>query len=234
VRITAGYQNWRRLLFLHWPVPVGNLRPLVPSCLGIDTYDGTAFVSLIAFVVEAARPLGTPPAIGLEFLETNVRTYVHVDGSEPGIFFFSLDAASFSAVIGARLTLGLPYYWAAGREHVRDNLVDYFVHRRTGSRPSARVRYYVGEHLGAAEPGSLDHFLIERYRLHLLRGASLWTVEVAHQPYPLQRAYVEAIEDQLMRAAKIRVPSDMPLVHFASGVDVRVFAPRVRLLKGHA
>jgi hypothetical protein len=143
---------------------------------------------------------------------------------------------AFWAVIGARLTLGLPYYWAAGREHDRGNLVDYFVHRRTGSTPSARVRYHVGEHLGTSERGSLDQVLIERYRFHLRRGPSLWTVEVAHQPYPLQRAYVEAFEDQLIRAGKIHVPSNLPLVHFASGVDVRVFrtpraaveGPRVR------
>jgi uncharacterized protein YqjF (DUF2071 family) len=234
VAITAGYQTWRRLLFVHWPVPVADLRPLVPRCLTIDTYAGTGFVGLIPFKVEAARPVGAPPSLGLEFLETNVRTYVHLDGGEPGIFFFSLDAASAVAVIGARLSLGLPYFWAAGRERVSHDVVDYVVRRRVGGRPSAHLRYEVGDYLGPAEPGSLEHFLVERYRFHQQRGPSLWTVAVAHQPYSLQRAHVQALEDQLVGAARIRVPDTYPLVHFASGVDVRVLAPRVQLLRSQA
>jgi uncharacterized protein YqjF (DUF2071 family) len=228
--IPAGYQNWRRLLFMHWPVPVASLRPLVPGCLSIDTYDGSAYVGLIPFVVEAARPIGAPPALGLQFQETNVRTYVHVNGREPGIFFFSLDAASLLAVIGARVSLGLPYFWAAGQERVDGRGVDYVLRRRTGTHPTAHVRYEVGEHRGVAVPSSLEHFLVERYRFHLQRGRTLWTVEVSHQPYPLQQAHLLALDEQLLHAAVIRVTGPPPLVHFASGVDVQVFAPRVRRL----
>jgi hypothetical protein len=202
--------------------------------LSIDTFDGTAFVGLIAFAVEAARPLGTPPALGLRFLETNVRTYVRFQGGEPGIFFFSLDAGSLLAVIGARLTLGLPYFWAAGQERVSDGIVDYVLRRGTGARPFTRIRYKIGDYLGTALPASLEHFLVERYRFHQQRGPSLWTVEVAHRPYPLHRAHVEGLEDELVRAARMNVGGEAPLVHFASGVDVQVFAPRVRLLRGRA
>src|SRR3712207_2006943 len=73
----AGYQDWRSLLFMHWPVPVEALRPLVPARLEIDLYDGVAYVGLTPFAVKAARPLLAPKALGLRFLETNVRTYVH-------------------------------------------------------------------------------------------------------------------------------------------------------------
>jgi hypothetical protein len=132
-------------------------------------------------------------------------------------------------VIGARLTLGLPYFWAAGHEDVSDRQVDYLLRRRTGEQPTARVRYQIGDDLGIAATGSLEHFLIERYRFHQQRGRTLWTVEVAHRPYPLQRAHVEALADELVRAAGISVPGEPPLAHFASGVDVQVFAPRVRL-----
>src|SRR3712207_8210884 len=56
------------------------------------------------------------------FLEANVRTYVHVDGREPGVYFFSLDAASLLAVLGARVGLGLPYFLARMRseEHTSE------------------------------------------------------------------------------------------------------------------
>ena len=46
------------------------------------------------------------------FLELNVRTYVTLDG-RPGVWFFSLDAASTLAVIGARLGIRLPYFRAS-------------------------------------------------------------------------------------------------------------------------
>ena len=228
--VPVGYQNWRRLLFLHWPIAVADIQPLIPACLEIDTYDGSAFIGLVSFVVEAARPTGAPPTLGLRFLETNVRTYVRTPSGEHGVLFFSLDAASLLAVVGARLALGLPYFWAGGRESLSERSVDYTLRRRTGSR--VRMRYQVTDPVGIAAAGTLDHFLIERYRLHQPRGRFLWTVQVAHQPYPLYRAHLEALEDELVRAAGISVSGAPPLVHFASGVDVQVFGPRIRLLRG--
>ena len=49
-------------------------------------------------------------ATATEFYEINVRTCVHLDGTEPGIVFFSLDASSTLAVLGGRWFWGLPYY----------------------------------------------------------------------------------------------------------------------------
>jgi uncharacterized protein len=79
--------------------------------------------------------------------------------------------------------------------------------------------------------GPLEHFLIERYHLHQPRRSSLWTVQVAHQPYALQQAHLEALDDELVRAAGICLRDTPPLVHFARGVDVEVFAPLVRPLR---
>src|SRR5690349_19174042 len=42
-------QTWHNLLFAHWPVPLAALRPLVPAPLEIDTYDGQAWIGIIAF-----------------------------------------------------------------------------------------------------------------------------------------------------------------------------------------
>jgi uncharacterized protein YqjF (DUF2071 family) len=229
MRVPAGFQNWRRLLFVHWRLDISDVRHLVPECLEVDTFDGSAFVGLVLFAVEAARPLGAPPALGLKFLETNVRTYVRTRDGRPGVFFFSLDAASLLAVVGARLTLGLPYFWAGGRECVDGGTIGYTLRRRAG--PGVHVRYRVGADLGVATHGTLEHFLIERYRLHHPRGPSLWTVQVAHRPYPLQQVRLEALQDDLVREAGIQVTGVAPLVHFARGVDVEVFAPNIRRLQ---
>ena len=114
-RRAVMYQKWRSLLFLHWPVPIAALRPLVPAALDLDLWEGVAYVGLIPFAIEQARPVGPPASLALGFLETNVRTYVHLRGRGPGVYFFSLDAASRLAVAGARLGFGLPYYHARMR-----------------------------------------------------------------------------------------------------------------------
>src|SRR4051812_7298329 len=196
----AGYQNWRQLLFVHWPVSAPELRPLVPGRLTIDEFEGSAYVGLVAFVVEAARPVGAPPRVGLRFLETNVRTYVHVDGREPGVYFFSLDAASLLAVVGARLGFGLPYFHARMRMRARDGTVNYAMRRLTGRRGGLRVRYQVGDYLGPSAPGTLEHFLIERYLLHVRRWNGLWSTRVHHHPYPVHRARVLHLEESLLAA----------------------------------
>ena len=81
-----GYQQWRSLLFMHWSIPVEILRPLVPEPLELDLYQGSAYVGIVPFVMLRVRPWCLPARMGFDFLETNVRTYVHLNG-RPGVFF---------------------------------------------------------------------------------------------------------------------------------------------------
>src|SRR5688572_307471 len=106
----VGRQLWRDLLFLHQPVPVSVLRPLVPPGLGIDTYEGKAWVTLIPFVVLGCRPAGVRRALSMDFFEVNLRTYVRSARGEQGIYFFSLEASSWLACAGARMAYALPYF----------------------------------------------------------------------------------------------------------------------------
>jgi uncharacterized protein YqjF (DUF2071 family) len=107
------YQSWDKLLFMHWRMPVEALRPLipeplVPEPLVIDTFEGEVWVALTPFTIRDARPIFTPPLSWIsDFHEINVRTYVHLNGV-PGVRFFSLDANSLVAVMGARTFFHLP------------------------------------------------------------------------------------------------------------------------------
>lgn len=223
-----GYQRWRQLGFFHWEVPESALRELVPPSLQIDTYEGKAFVGLVPFEMLGVRPRWVPEALAFDFLETNVRTYVHVDGRDPGVFFFSLDAASRIAVKAARWGWGLPYFHAAMDLQRQGDLIDYRVDRRTADRPSLRIRWKIGEHLGASPPDTLEHFLAERYLLHVEWRGQLYTGQVHHPPYPLQRAEVLDCEDGLVPASGLRLTGPPQLAHYAEGVDVDIFdlAPR--------
>jgi uncharacterized protein YqjF (DUF2071 family) len=56
----AMRMTWADLGFLHWEVPVTALRPLVPSVLEIDTFEGRAFVGLVPFTMRGVRPIWAP------------------------------------------------------------------------------------------------------------------------------------------------------------------------------
>lgn len=205
-------------------MPAAALRPLVPIPLTLDTFDGVAYVGLVPFAMERVRPAWVPGSLGLAFLETNVRTYVHLDGRDPGVHFFSLEASSWLAVRAARLRWGLPYFHARMGMETRDGVTTYRSARRGAGGPRLEVRYEPGERLGPSAPGTLEHFLLERYLLYVERSGRLWRGQVHHAPYPAQRARVLALADELVAAAGLPRPEGLPpLAHFAEGVDVEVF-----------
>lgn len=223
-------QTWSHLLFLHWPVDPQALRRLVPPELDIDTFEGRAYVGLVPFTITGLRPTWMPAPRALSaFHETNVRTYVRRGSADPGVWFFSLDAANLPAVVGARTLYRLPYYWADIRMAIEADFersglsIDYALRRFSPRGASCRVTYRPS---GAPRPalvGTLEHFLVERYILYAQSWRRLYRAQVHHVPYPLQGANATLGEETLLRAAGIVRPSSEPLAHYASSVRVEVF-----------
>ena len=220
----SGYQNWRELLFVHWTFEPAALRALVPPELELDLWEGRAYAGIVPFAMEAVRPALLPRVFAMDFLETNVRTYVTCRG-EPGVFFFSLEAASLLAVKAARWGWGLPYHHAE-MSSVRDGDTIAYATTRHSDGAAFAARYTIGEHLGASEPGTLEHFLLERYLLFTVRRDRVSRGQVAHVPYPAQRVTLHECTDSLLAAAGLASPDRPPeLAHYAAGVDVEVFGP---------
>jgi uncharacterized protein len=223
----VGRQLWRDLLFLHQPVPISVLRPLVPPGLGIDTYEGEAWVTLIPFAVLGSRPAGAPRALAMDFLEVNLRTYVRCPAGEQGIYFFSLEASSWLAVTAARLAYALPYFPAAihRRKDADGAIIRYRSRRRLARHaPGLDMVWHIGAPAPLAAPGSLDHFLIERYVLFAARGRRIYRAAVQHRPYPLYKVSVALMRESLLaRAGLPPMSSSPPLIHGSSGVDVDLY-----------
>jgi uncharacterized protein YqjF (DUF2071 family) len=181
-------QTWEELLFAHWPLPAEELRAHVPPELDVDTYDGVAYLAVTPFRVTNLRLRGLPPLPVLSsFLELNCRTYVSNRGEKPGIWFFSLDASSRFAVEGARRLYRLPYFPARLSGPPRFTCV-----RRGADRPHEWDATYRPEGgVAPAEPGTLEHFLAERYCLYTHDEGRLWRAEIHHPPWPLQDARAE-------------------------------------------
>lgn len=223
-----GFQQWRHLLFLHWEVPLAVLRPLIPPALQVDTYEGRAFVGLVPFTMRNVRAHRFLPAVPgtANFHETNVRTYVLRDGREPGVWFFSLDAANRLAVLAARTFFHLPYYYADMDLQVDGARVRYRSQRRGGAA-GLQLSYEIGEPLPRSEPGTLQFFLAERYYLYTLdRQQRLLRGQVHHRPYPLHAARVAQLDQSLLGAAAVTPDRELPLKLYSPGVDVEIFELR--------
>jgi uncharacterized protein len=225
-------QVWHDLLFAHWPVPLAQLRPLVPAALPIDTFQGTGWVGVIPFHMSGVRLRGTPAVPGFStFPELNVRTYVTVDG-KPGVYFFSLDAANPLAVLGARAWYRLPYFHARMHVDVADDDVRYRSRRVQSGTPAAELvaRYRATGPAIPPEHGTIEYFLTERYCLYTVsRRGSVYRAEIHHPPWILQPAEAEIQRNTMAEAAGITLPEKEPLLHFAKRQDMLAWAP-MRLL----
>jgi uncharacterized protein YqjF (DUF2071 family) len=226
-RKPAGFHRWRDLTFIHWEVPEAVLRPLVHPRLTIDTFEGRAFIGLVPFTMRdiQIKPLPRWPGM-TNFHETNVRTYVHLDGEKPGVWFFSLDAASRLCVIGARVTYHLPYHFAEMSLEKNGSAISYRSSRLWPSPFPARceARVTLGEDIGSAKPGTLEDFLCERYLLYSEKVSRLYSGQVVHTPYPLRRATLDHLDENLVGAARVETKGAPTSVPASAGVDVDVYA----------
>ena len=216
-------QSWHDLLFAHWPLDPDVLRSRIPSGLTLDLFDGRAWIGVIPFHMTNVGPRGLPSLPWLSaFPELNVRTYV-THGGKPGVFFFSLDAASTLAVVGARTVFHLPYYRATMSVQTGTRGVAYRTVRRSPAAAQAQFAaiYKPIGPVSQAQPGALEHFLTERYCLYTTtRSGELRRLEIHHGPWPLQPADAQMSVNTMTTAAGITLPADAPLLHFAKRMDV--------------
>ncbi|TVP48390.1 MAG: DUF2071 domain-containing protein [Gemmatimonadales bacterium] len=235
------FMRWSELAFLHWPVPAALLRPLLPQELTLDTFEGEAWLGIVPFRMEGTRARPAPPIpTATNFPELNVRTYVRgggPGGGRAGVWFFSLDASSRLAVLGARVGVNLPYFHADMEiEGSLDDGVRFASRRRGAGWPGAAVHLEsaalrctyraVGDVFHAA-PGSLEHWLTERYCLFgRFRSGAVYFMDVHHLPWPLREGRVELEANSVAEAAGIPLHPDIaPLVHVAGSLDVRAWLP---------
>jgi uncharacterized protein YqjF (DUF2071 family) len=152
----------------------------------------------------------------------NVRTYVRGPDGERGICFFTLEADRIAAVLGARLSYGLPYRWAAMRVRSYPEQIEYRSQRHLG-RGRAKIVIRRGAKI---KPNELAIFLTARFRLYTRIARHLAFAQVEHDPWPLESATVLALEQDVIENSHVPKPSGQPMVHFSPGVFVRVGRPR--------
>jgi uncharacterized protein len=216
-RWTLG-QTWEDTFWAHWRAPLAELRARVPRELEVEEHDGTGWIGIMFFRVRALRTRGALPLPGISsFLQLNVRTYVRGPDGLPGVWFFSIEASSRLAALGLRRVYHVPAF------HARMTLDRAGAWRDAeAARLAERGKVFSGRYRPAgrafhAEPGSLEWFLTERYRLFTESGSA----EMHHDVWSLQTAEAEI---ELVSIAPFE-PSGAPLCHFAARQDALIWPP---------
>ena len=222
------YQQWRELLFLHWEYSAAAIQATLPEGLFVDTFDGKAYLGVVSFFMRNIRPRFLPTVPGIsDFMEMNLRTYVHDRAGVPGVWFYSLDANQWLAVKIARRFFHLPYEHAEMTSSRTAQGRIRYESLRIGERANGArcvFDYAAGAELPQAAPGSLEFFLVERYRLYSSAPDGLRRGAVFHEPYPLCRAEVTAWDENLLPLDGF-TPTGRPPDHviISRGVDVTIF-----------
>ena len=228
------FQRWNDLLFAHWPVPAKTIAPLLPPGLILDTFDGAAWIGVVPFFIDCVRTrtFGTHTfavPTTTEFCELNLRTYVRSPRSGlSGVYFFSLDAASALAVLGARTAFGLAYFWAAMKSTTAaDGAINYSSTRLLPRRVCFEASYRgLGSVSPVTTPGTLEYFLTARYCLFTRYAGRVLVAHIHHLPWPLEPAEAEIRINQLPSAHHITLPASAPLLHFSRRLEVYIWSPR--------
>ena len=217
-------QTWSDLLFAHYPIKFEVLRKLVPEALHLDSYNGVCWIGVVPFRMSGIRLRGLPPIPGTDqFPELNVRTYVTLDG-KPGVYFFSLDAANWLAVQGAKTLYHLPYWYAdmeiknsgTNIEFKSKRLHDHEIELACSYRPISQPFQ--------ATKGSFEEWLVERYCFYTLNSSGVpLRCDILHEPWTLQQAEAEFSTNSILSKQGIDVDSDSPILHFAKKIEVRAW-----------
>ena len=220
--------QWRDLAFLHWPVEPAAAAALLPRGVRPDMFGGESYVGLVAFRMHRTGWLGLPglPYLG-SFPETNVRLYSAGPDGRRGVVFRSLDAARLVPVLAGRVAFRLPYQWSAMQVRRDGDVVSYASRRRwPGARARLSMAIRVGERI--ARPSDLEQFLTARWGLHAeWYGGGLRYLPNQHPPWPLHRAALLRLEENLVTAAGLPQPAGGPVsILYSPGVPVRLGLPQ--------
>ncbi|NIR41138.1 MAG: DUF2071 domain-containing protein [Actinobacteria bacterium] len=229
IRRPVMHMGWQELAYVHWPYAPDAVNRLLPDGLRADVSEGSAWVGLIPFTMDRIRFPFLPvvPYVS-SFPETNVRTYVVDRSGRRGIWFFSLDVNRLLPALVARTTYRLPYCWGPMTVERRGDRIRY-EGRRRWPRPrgvGSVVEIEVGERIPDQDVTDREHFLTAAWGLYSSFARRLIWAPVDHPRWPLHRAELVELRQDLVEAAGLPTPAGEPLVHWSPGVRVRVARPR--------
>jgi uncharacterized protein YqjF (DUF2071 family) len=211
-------QRWSNVLFLHFAVEPDALEPLLPAGLEVDLYDGQAWISYVLFRL-TLRPPGFPYVPGFSSLfELNVRTYVRC-GQRSGIFFLRVYADNRLAIAAARMLTPIPYRLATMRERELAGDCRRISCCPAATRESLAAEIRISRERRSVPAFSLDHWLLERYRLFVpMHDGRIAVAPVEHAKWEATPLTLIAYESTFRPWLTLSLPSAPDAMHYSPGV----------------
>jgi uncharacterized protein YqjF (DUF2071 family) len=194
-RFTWLTAEWRHLCLVTYAVEPERLLPHLPPGLALDTRDGKAFVSLVAFDFQNTRVLGGSWPGYRNFPEINLRFYVR-DGETRGVAFVREFVPSYLVAFLARALYNEPYQRARMESAVRESEhaleVEHLL--RVGGR-TQRLRVLARRQDSVPAETSTAHFFKEHtFGFGRTRAGGLVRYEVRHPiwaTYPVENLHLD-------------------------------------------
>lgn len=210
------------VLFVHWPVPVADLRAVVPEPLEIDTFDGTGWVSVLVHEVTDAALDAVPVSPLPTFGEVEFRTYVAY-GDDAGVYFFSCDTGQQLTAAVSDLVFTLPYYPATVSVDRHHGEIIVRSRRRTDPKVRFDVTYQPGTDASPAKSGSLAEFLVERHTYFTetepagddTDATELIAGHVEREPWRLASTEATVRVNSLFQSIGLDDPDATPIYHYS-------------------
>jgi len=153
--------RWENLCLVTYAVDPARLKPLLHSELSLDTVDGRAFVSLVAFDFLDTRVLGIPWPGYRCFPEVNLRFYVR-HGDQRGVVFIREYVPKRLIAWIARSLYNEPYLAVPMRSSWQNLGTNATVeHELDTAGTTHRLRMRLGENSGIPHSQSAAHFFKE-------------------------------------------------------------------------
>lgn len=220
------FQKWRYLLFMSWPIPLEELRKHVPPSIEIDTFDGTAWISMLPMKMEGLHLRLFPPVLTTStFAEINFRTYVTVNGQR-AVYFLSIDAGTCIGAFVARQFFKMPYLYAKSSIR-RDGSTFRLASHRRESR-FAKAASFAASYTPIGDPApppkdSLTHFLVSRYaEVAMTVPGKIFTGQIDHAPWQVTGVEAHVEVNTIPEALGLDFSGVTPEFHFSWGTDVRL------------
>lgn len=216
-------QEWRDLVFLHWPAPADEVRRLLPRGLVLDEFEGRAWISIVAFRLAGVR-LGPLPPLGRfsNFLEVNLRTYVRL-GEGPAVYFIRMLADSRLAIAAAGWLTPLPYRFAPLAACKIEECWHWNVSVASAESPLLRADVQATGCAAGLECGSLDEWLLERYRAAVVdRRGNHYRMAVHHEQWQVQPVVTRELSIRWDDPWGEYLRGPPELAHFSPGLDAWV------------
>lgn len=230
----SSAQTWEHLLFMHWRAPAEALQPFIPPGLELETYDGTAWLSLVAMRYGPAHFRHMPQALDLPLPESlrvinvpelNARTYVRA-GGRSGVLFLNIDTGSQIVAEVARHMYGMPYVHSEVRMKSDGPWIDFTCRSvRDGLTLRLAGRYRGEAQAVSVDASPTDAFLHNRSLLFTVKSdGRLYSGEVHHKPWNLHAAEARIEQNDMGQPFGLDLTETAPLLRYVRESRVLVWS----------